>query len=1076
MNERTIFLNALDEVDPERRRAYLDFACAGNPALRSRIEALLQSHQELDTFLEVPAIEQIVEADRRLAFLAPSGEPGSLGRLDHYEVLEIVGQGSTGVVLKARDTKLQRNVAIKVLNGLLAGSDSARKLFVREAQAAAAVRDENVIAIYAVSDESRAPYLVMEYIAGISLAELVKRNGPLELLAILRIGIQMARGLAAAHAQGLVHRDIKPGNILLENGVQRVKITDFGLAYAEKGIITGTPVFMSPEQARGDPFDHRSDLFSLGSVLYTLCTGRLPFQADNAVEVLKRVREDQPRPIREINPDVPDWLCGLIGKLHAKEADDRFASAQEVADLLGRQLMLLQRPFPAPPAGVSEDEASGVSRSDKPIPGAPTEPSNVSSKPFFQRSYLIAVAGLAGLLVVLGALTASLMHWQTQRLDNQHDSSGPLNELQPKSSTAPVISLELLRENIPPTLLALAGGGDPAKAPTELAAVLGDGRFLLPRLGQTAWLDQSPDGKVLAVPLDDDVILFDVPSGKYLRTLKGPGGRVFVATFSRDGRLLAATTRYEAVGGSVRVWDLNADRVLYTNPQPGPTISCAAAFSPDGKSLYTEVNGRIHALDARSGQQVQTLELPPGGVSALCFSPDGRRLAVANWTGRRVCFFDLTGEKFVASGRVLDHPMPVSAVVYSSNGKFLASGDHRGLRLWNAETLQELWEVETEAHQLVFSRDSRILFAMATNAWPRTAHLFNRWDVANRQKLSTSAVKVSAEPLLAFHCLSRDSKVLFVVPQRDATYLRSIDTATGKELFPRSGHVARLGVVAISPDGTTAASAGEDHLVKLWDLVGGKVRYSLKAHTGAVCALAFSPEGKRLASGSLDGTIAIWGVKNGDVVRALLGHSRSFSQIRFSPDGKILAAGAENGTVKVWDAASGKESSPLSGHTGAVRAVAFSPDGTRLASGGEDKNVILHNLVKGGSQRFRAPNRVTDLAFSPDGHILASVGDAPEAAVRLWNLETGEETTWQGHTGHIRGLAFSPSAPLLATCGEDDTVRLWSLTGGDASVHVIGPGPFGGGVRSVAFTPDGRYLATANANGMVYLLRVGEPR
>jgi WD40 repeat protein len=154
---------------------------------------------------------------------------------------------------------------------------------------------------------------------------------------------------------------------------------------------------------------------------------------------------------------------------------------------------------------------------------------------------------------------------------------------------------------------------------------------------------------------------------------------------------------------------------------------------------------------------------------------------------------------------------------------------------------------------------------------------------------------------------------------------------------------------------------------------------------------------------------------------------------------------------------------------------AGAPDGTRLASGGEDLSVRLHDLVKGGSQKFTVPSAVNEVAFSPDGRTLAAVGDAPESAVRLWDLGTEQETTLPGHTGNVMGVAFSPSSPLLATCSEDGTVRLWDRTAGAAEVRTIGPGPFGGPVRAVAFTPDGRYLATANANGTVYLLRVEPP-
>jgi serine/threonine protein kinase len=236
-----------------------------------------------------------------LAFLRPATQPGRLGRLGHYEVLAVIGRGGMGIVFKAFDERLHRVVAIKVLAPQIATGVTAGKRFIREAQAAAAVRNDHVVDIHAVEEADGLPYLVMEYIDGLSLQQRLDRGGALELKEILRIGIQIANGLAAAHKQGLIHRDIKPANILLENGVQRVKITDFGLARAvddasltQSGVIAGTPLYMAPEQSRGEALDHRADLFSLGSVLYAMCTGQSPFRASNKMAVLKRISEDPP--------------------------------------------------------------------------------------------------------------------------------------------------------------------------------------------------------------------------------------------------------------------------------------------------------------------------------------------------------------------------------------------------------------------------------------------------------------------------------------------------------------------------------------------------------------------------------------------------------------------------------------------------------------------------------------------------------------------------------------------------------------------------------------------------------------
>ena len=286
-----------------------------------------------------------------LDFMKPSQHPSSLGRLGNYEVLEVVGQGGMGIVLRAFDPALHRPVAIKVLAAQYAAHGAARKRFAREARAVAAVIHDHVVPVYGVNADATPPYLVMAFIAGQSLQQRIDKTGPLELKEVLRIGMQTAAGLAAAHAQGLVHRDIKPANIMLENGVERVRITDFGLARAvddasvtQRGAVAGTPQYMAPEQAQGESVDQRADLFALGSTIYAMCTGRAPFRGDSGMAVIRQVCDVEPPSIRSINPDVPAWLEGIVRKLHAKDPAQRFQSADEVADLLGRCLAHVQQP------------------------------------------------------------------------------------------------------------------------------------------------------------------------------------------------------------------------------------------------------------------------------------------------------------------------------------------------------------------------------------------------------------------------------------------------------------------------------------------------------------------------------------------------------------------------------------------------------------------------------------------------------------------------------------------------------------------------------------------------------------
>jgi serine/threonine protein kinase len=292
----------------------------------------------------------VVDESMLKDILAAPSHPEMLGRLGRYEIERIIGAGGMGIVLKGYDSELNRPVAIKLLAPHLARVGAARQRFAREAKAAAAVVHEHVVAIHNVETDHSSPFLVMQFIAGESLQTRVDREGPLSVAEVLRIGVQAASGLAAAHAQGLVHRDVKPANILLEKGVERAYLTDFGLARASDdasltytGVVAGTPHYMSPEQADGQPISHRSDLFSLGSVLYFMATGHPPFRAERAMAVLKRTCHDPHRPAWQVNAEIPEALSVIIDRLLEKKPGARYASATELRDALEEVLAAHQK-------------------------------------------------------------------------------------------------------------------------------------------------------------------------------------------------------------------------------------------------------------------------------------------------------------------------------------------------------------------------------------------------------------------------------------------------------------------------------------------------------------------------------------------------------------------------------------------------------------------------------------------------------------------------------------------------------------------------------------------------------------
>lgn len=279
------------------------------------------------------------EHDDAFDFLAPPQQLDELGRMGHYRVLRVLGRGGMGTVFMAEDTRLHRIVALKVMLPAMAKKAVARDRFTREAQATAKIEHDHIITIYEVNEFNGMPYLAMQFLKGMTLDDWLRAGKSLNVPQIMRIGKEIAKGLAAAHACQLIHRDIKPSNIWLDAPNRgRVKILDFGLArpanedthLTQQGVILGTPAYMSPEQARGQDVDARCDLFSLGCVLYRLCTGKLPFNGKDATSMLVSIVTETPTPVTQVNSDVPARFAGLIHRLLEKAPADRPESAKAV--------------------------------------------------------------------------------------------------------------------------------------------------------------------------------------------------------------------------------------------------------------------------------------------------------------------------------------------------------------------------------------------------------------------------------------------------------------------------------------------------------------------------------------------------------------------------------------------------------------------------------------------------------------------------------------------------------------------------------------------------------------------------
>jgi serine/threonine protein kinase/WD40 repeat protein len=633
---------------------------------------LLSAHEDAGSFLEKPA-EPLTPptrktvADNAQATECDATEPSPpartsdlFGDFGAYRVTGIIGQGGMGMVFLGHEARLRRTVAIKVLNPALASIPAARERFLREARSAAAIRHEHVITIHAIDEAKGLPYLVMEHVEGESLQQRLDRAGPLPIDEVTRIAEQVAAGLSAAHAQGLIHRDIKPANILVDAATRQVKIADFGLArpaeeggITHSGVVAGSPQYMSPEQARGERADERSDLFSLGCLLYALCVGHSPFRADSVPAALARVRNGAVEPVTRLNPATPAWLGDIIHRLLEKKPDQRLQSADAVIELL--------RGHAAPPAG-----AWGRGRSRK-------------------RRWALVVLSVVAAAAVVGALI--IQPWRRDR--DEEVASNP---------ATPSVPSALPPRSEPPTTA--------PKAAQAVDPDTGEIRRFTAR-GRLNTMALSPDEKtVYAGGSDGRIFVWDLNSGDQVRTIP-IGSGVIKLRISGDGARLAVTTPfmlwvYDAHTGAqlvelplsasihdmvflpdhrqllcvffgpgtaqknrkvgaefdyqgLNIIDTVTGKMARTLRLDEPHYFRAVACSRDGKWFAAgSDDAGVFLVDAAAGKQTRSFKVTMGACVAVAFSRDGQRLFASdqgnNMRGWRV------SDGAMASAGTFPHP------------------------------------------------------------------------------------------------------------------------------------------------------------------------------------------------------------------------------------------------------------------------------------------------------------------------------------------------------------------------------------------------------------------------------------
>lgn len=985
-----------------------------------------------------------------------------------YEFLCEIARGGMGVVYKARQKRLNRFVALKmILTGDLAGDMEVQR-FRSEAEAAAKLDHPCIVPVYETGEFKGHHFFSMGFVDGETLSSRAKRQmlTPIESAKIL---IKVAGAIEYAHENGVVHRDLKPANILLD-GNDGPKVTDFGLAkqlasdsdLTRTGAVMGTPSYMPPEQAAGNTSEvgPRSDVYSLGAVLYFLLSGRPPFQSANHVEVLMQVLENEPIPTRTLAPDVPKDLDTICQKCLEKDPNRRYESAQAFSDDLirfvndepvfarpigrterawrwsrkhqaatfaigltcilllllgiGGPFVAIERQFAAQRAKTAEGKAR---KSEAATHALNSElKSQVSRNKYFLANARWDVQRVLEARKLLEGIPAEHRHLEWQLTRRQIEGSdftcyGHMDSVE-RVAYSP-------DEN---KIVSASSDGTyriwDAVSGTELAnSKLKMDDASIPAI--------SRSGRLIASIRGNEVDLWDVSTATLKRTLSNTRGEFSDVCLSESGDLLATSS----FDGVIAVWDTETTQQLCTLDGDFDLIA-DICFAPDGLKLVTSgFDGRVLVWSTTDGSLLSTAENTGRVALSVRFSPSGKQVAGGcdDWT---VCFWDVNSGEL--EGTLVGHDAPVTAVAYRPDGVMVLTG----------------------------SSDNTI----------RT------WDARSFRMLETRAGHVDTVNDLAFH-----SGCQRMVSASDDGTVRvwSIDSGSASQVL--RGHRAWASEITTSVAGNRVVSASYDQTVRVWDAISGKELHTLEGHPNPVSCVSISSDGSRVVSGdgirsTEMGCIKVWDVENGSELMTLtddvVGGVRS---IAFSPDGIRIAAGVgggpdeSSGAVRIWDVQTGIELPTLRGHNNTCSSVKFSPDGARIASGSRDKTVRIWDAFTGELLETRElPYSVLCLAYSKDGSFLAAGGS--DGMITAWNQAGDVVLALDGHAGRVRSLCFSPDSSRLISGSVDQTIRVWDVATGEELKLLTGDLE---GVTGVSMTEDGNRVIASGTNGNLVMWAFG---